>query len=159
VDKKSQIASALASTGQLPMPSFDGLMVFGETAILRTPVDGRFGTTIYVKRSGRWQILQLQGTPIPSARTAAAVPADVLRGYAGRYEQDNGLFVTIAVEQDHLTLQVDGRQKFDLLSDSDTLFSLPGGAGQFTFAKTADGGMSYVLRRSNGSVVKGIRQK
>jgi hypothetical protein len=91
------------------MPSFDGLLVYGDVAILRRPVEGR------------------------------------------------GLFVTIAVEGDQLSLQVDGRQKLMLSADADNKFSLPAGAGQFTFTKTAAGQVSYELRRANGTTIKGAR--
>jgi Domain of unknown function (DUF4440) len=159
-DKKRQIDTAMASRGGagIPVPAFDGLIVFGDVAIYRRPEPERFGTTIYVKRAGRWQLFQMQGTPLPSTRTNAAVPADVLRSYAGRYAQDNGLFVIIAVEGSGLTLQVEGRQKFTLTTDSQNTFSLPAGGGQFTFGKNAEGVMAYELVRGNGTVVKGVRQ-
>lgn len=159
IDKKGQIEMALSARGGSgpPVPAFDGLIVFGDVAIYRRPEPERFGTTIYVKRAGRWQLFQMQGTPLPVTRTEAAVSADILRSYAGRYEQDNGLFVTIAVEGNALTLQVDGRQKFTLTTDSDTKFSLPAGGGQFTFKKNDAGTMTYELIRGNGTVVKGTR--
>jgi hypothetical protein len=159
IDKKGQIEAALSSRGGsgLPVPAFEDLLVFGDVAIYRRPEPERFATTIYVKRAGRWQMFQSQGTPLPVTRSNAPVPADVLRGYAGRYEQDNGLFVTIAVEGNALTLQVDGRQKFTLTTDSETKFSLPAGGGQFTFKKNDAGTMTYELIRGNGTVVKGTR--
>ena len=160
IDKKGHIDRALSARGgaALPMPSFDGLLVFGDVAILRLPESERFATTIYVKRRGRWQILQAQGTPQPSSRPSVAVADDVLRSYAGRYAQDNGLFVIIAVEGGGLTLQVEGRQKFTLTSDAENKFSLPAGAGQLTFTRNAAGVMTYELVRGNGTVVKGERQ-
>lgn len=160
IDRAAHIATAMATPPgrAFPVPSFDGLMVFGDVAILRTIEDTRFSTSIYVKRNGRWQILQLQGTPYPSSRPTAVVPAEVLNGYAGRYEQDNGLFVTITVEGDHLVLQVDGRPKLPLSADSNTRFSLPGGAGVLTFAKAADGGVTYEMQRAGANAIKGTRK-
>ena len=160
IDKKGQIDAALSARGSagMPVPAFENLLVFGDIAIYRRPETERFGTTIYVKRNGRWQMLQHQGTPLPVTRANASVPADVLRSYAGRYAQDNGLFVVIAVESDSLTLQVEGRQKFTLTSDAENKFSLPAGAGQFTFTKNAAGVMTYELVRGNGTIVKGTRQ-
>ena len=159
-DKKTQVDMALAARGSagVPVPAFDGLIVSGDVAIYRRPEPERFGTTIYIKRAGRWQMLQMQGTPLPSTRVSVSVSADVLRSYAGRYAQDNGLFVIIAVEGSGLTLQVEGRQKFTLTSDAENKFSLPAGGGQFTFTRNADGVMAYQLVRGNGTVVKGIRQ-
>jgi ketosteroid isomerase-like protein len=161
VARKDHIDTAIASTssGALPIPSFDGLLVYGDVAIHRQHVDGRFSTTIFARKEGRWQIVQQQGTPIPTTRPTVSVPADVLQSYAGRYEQDNGLFVTIAAEGGTLALQVDGRQKFILTADSDDRFSLPGAAGQFTFRKKEDGTMTYQLVRSNGVIVNGVRRK
>ena len=160
IDKKGQIEMALAARGgSPPAPTFDNnLLVFGDVAIYRRPQPESFGTTIYVKRAGRWQLFQMQGTPLPSTRTNAAVAAEVLRSYAGRYAQDNGLFVLIAVEGEGLTLQVEGRQKFTLTSDAENKFSLPAGGGQVTFAKNAAGVMTYELIRGNGTIVKGVRQ-
>jgi Domain of unknown function (DUF4440)/Domain of unknown function (DUF3471) len=160
IDKTAHIATSMASPPgrTLPVPSFDGVMVFGEVAILRTVDDTRFSTSIYVKRNGRWQVLHLQGTPHPSSRPAAVVPSDILSGYAGRYEQDNGLFVTITVDGDHLVLQVDGRPKLPLSAESNTRFSLPGGAGVVTFAKAADGGVTYEMQRAGANVIKGTRK-
>ncbi|HYT66676.1 MAG TPA: nuclear transport factor 2 family protein [Vicinamibacterales bacterium] len=162
VDKKGQIDAMMASTGSAGLPvtsSFDGLIVSGETAILRRPVEGRFGTTIYIKRAGRWQILQLQGTPIPTTRPTVDVSPDVLRSYAGRYKQDNGLIVNISVEGAELVLQVEGRQKLTLTADSETRFTLPAAAGQITFKAGNGGTMSYELVRGNGTVIKGTRQQ
>jgi hypothetical protein len=161
VDRTRQIAEAMAAppTARLPMPSFDGLIVIGDVALLRQPVEGRFGTAIYTKASGHWQLLQMPGTPIPSTLPKVTVAADVLRSYAGRYQQDNGNSVTIAVEGDSLTMQVhvEGRQKLQLTTISATQFALPGGAGQITF--TAGGGSaSYVIERPNSVVIKGTRQ-
>ena len=136
---------------------YERSMVFGDVAVLRSPEEGRFGTSIYVKRDGRWQVLQLQGTPTPLSRQSATVAADLLRSYAGRYRQENGLFVTIAVEGDGLTLQVDGRQKLPLTSDSATQFTIPGGFGTITFTATQDGRVTYQIKRGDGSLIKGER--
>lgn len=87
------------------------------------------------------------------------MPADILRKYAGRYAQDNGLFVIIAVEGDGLTLQVEGRQKFTLTTDDENNFSLPAGGGQFTFVEDSAGAITYELVRGNGTTVRGTRQR
>jgi len=158
VNKTQQIAAAMAAPpgGSLPIPGFDGLLVYGDVAILRTPDRTRFGTSIYVRRDGRWQVLQIQGTPMPAAPSAVTIDPGILKNYAGRYQQDNGLFVTLAFENGGLSLQVDGRQKLPLTADSASHFTLPAGAGEITFA-TAGGATTYEVRRGNGIVIKGTR--
>jgi ketosteroid isomerase-like protein len=161
IDRATHIATSMAGKprpGGLPIPSFDGLVTSGDLAILRTREDLRYSTTIYTKSSGRWQVLHIQGTPIPSSKPAVSVPVDVLRSYAGRYQQDNALVVTISVESDALMLQVDGRQKFQLVPVSASQFNIPGGGGQITFATAADGRVTYEVQRVNQNVVKGTKQ-
>jgi hypothetical protein len=97
----------------------------------------RFGTSIDVRGNGQWQVLQIQGTPMPPTPSAMAIDADILRRYAGRYQQDDGPFVTITIENGGLSLQVDGRQTLPLTPDSPTHFTLPAAAGEITFARQA----------------------
>jgi len=65
VDKTTQINNTLAndrtSTGPLPIPTFDRLLLFGDVAIFRTLERGVAGTNVYSRKEGRWQIVQVQG--------------------------------------------------------------------------------------------------
>jgi hypothetical protein len=158
VGRAEHLASTMATaprTSPPPVPSLDGLIVIGNVAILRSREAERFSTSIWTKRDGQWQVLQIQATPLPPPpRAVLSLPAELLRNYAGRYRQDNGLLVTVAVEGEHLTLQVDGRAKFVLSARSDTEFSLPGDAARITFAP----GGTYEFRRPNQPVITGIKQ-
>ena len=160
VDRETQIANTMATKPRpgaaVPVPSFDGLIISGDLAILRQAEDGRYGLSIYTKASGRWQALHVQGTPTPSAKPAVTVPIEVLQRYVGRYyQQDNKLLVTIALAGDQLTLQVEGRQVLGLTPLTQQQFDMPAGVGTITFA--ADG-KTYEVQRSNGLVVRGNRQ-
>jgi hypothetical protein len=93
---------------------------------------------------------------MPAAPSAVTIDPDVLERYAGRYQQDNGLFVTLALENGGLSLQIDGRQKLALTADSASHFTLPAGAGEITFA-TSGGATTYEARRGNGIVIKATR--
>jgi ketosteroid isomerase-like protein len=156
VDRASHIANSMATAPRnaFPVPSLDDLFVIGDVAFLRTHEDARYSTTIYARRKGQWQVVQLQGTPIPSSRPSVSVTPELLRSYAGRYVQDNGLLVTIAVEGDALTLQGEGRQKFPLSALSQNQFTLPGNAGRITFAP--DG--TYEFQRANQPLIKATRR-
>jgi hypothetical protein len=102
-------------------------------------------------------VLHIQGTPIPSTKPAISVPVDILKTYVGRYRQDNGLMVTIGLDGDQLTLQVDGRQKLSLAPMTPQHFNLPAGTGTITFAM-ANGAATYEVRRPNQDVIRGTRQ-
>ncbi|MBY0494480.1 MAG: nuclear transport factor 2 family protein [Cyanobacteria bacterium] len=155
-DRAAHIAETMATKprGAMPIPSLDNLIVVGDVAILRDRVADRFGTTIYAKRNGRWQVLQLQGTALPSTIPAAAVSPELLAKYAGRYQQDNDLVVIFTVEGANLNLQVEGRQKFVLTTVSATEFAMPGDTARIRFAP--DG--SYEFHRANQPIRKGKKQ-
>jgi hypothetical protein len=156
IERAEHLARTMATPppkNALPVPSLDGLMVMGNVAMLRTREEERFSTSMWVKRNGQWQVLQIQATVLPPPRPVV-VPVDLLRSYAGRYAQDNGLSVAIAVEGDHLTLQADGRAKFVLSARSETEFSLPGDAGRIVFGP----GGTYEFRRPNQPLVTAKKQ-
>ena len=158
IDRATHIANALASTAKippLPIPSFDDLVVSGDFAFIRRRDDSRYSVNMYTKASGHWQVLHMQGTPIPTTKTAATLAPGTMRMYAGRYQQSNGLFTTITLEGGQLFLQVDERQKLALVPVSQQKFDLPGGAGSITFA--ADGA-SYDVLRNTGEQIRGTKQ-
>ena len=156
ISREEHLATTMktAPRNSVPIPSLDGLIVIGNVAMLRTRQDERFSTSIWAKRNGQWQVVQIQASVLPPSRPAVSVPIEVLQSYAGRYQQNNGLFVTIGLEGDRLTLQVDGRTKLNLTAVSQTEFTLPGNTGRITFA--ANG--TYEVVRPNQANVTGKKQ-
>ena len=68
-DNKQRRIDAILSVNDYkpaPMPSFDELYVYGDVAILRAKAANR-GTTIFAKKNGEWQVVQVQSTALPPA--------------------------------------------------------------------------------------------
>jgi hypothetical protein len=100
IDKASQISGILAnspalSSSPVPVPSFDQLRVYGDVAVLKGSSRGVVGTDIYVKRGGRWQIVQVQGTRLPPERKPIQLDPNVLDSFIGKYEFAPGAFATV----------------------------------------------------------------
>jgi ketosteroid isomerase-like protein len=130
------------------------LHVYGDVAVMRghtaLTINGQPNpralrmTYIYVKRGGRWRIAQMQGTPIPAPRAAAAVvDPKIFDAYVGEYEYANGDHVHVAREGDTLTSQRTGRPKVTLSPASETQFIINGTDSQMTFFKDGEGRVTH----------------
>src|SRR4029078_5140591 len=117
-----------------PLPSFDELYVYGDAALLRAKGANR-GTTVYAKKKGQWQVVQVQSTPIPSERKTVQLDSKILDQYVGKYEQAPGVFTMITKEGDMLMAQGMNRPKVVLLPLSETKFGVKDNVGEFTFFK------------------------
>jgi ketosteroid isomerase-like protein len=168
-DRATQIDQLLAAAvppGGLPIPSFDPpreLLVFGDTAILRGPNrtragDGTWASTVYVRREGRWRMVQLQGTPMPLERAAIAVPASELARYIGRYGQDNGAAIEVILAEGALVVVGSGFPRRPLTPvAADTFVDKRG--DEFVFERDGSGAVSgYRLRLAEGRAVRARRQ-
>lgn len=103
-DRQIETIFEANSDRDLPPPDFsppNQLMVFGDTAVLRRPAFVAAGgvrlysTHIFVRRDGRWQILQMQGTPLLPERRWITLPAAALDAVAGRYRYPSGAVTTL----------------------------------------------------------------
>jgi ketosteroid isomerase-like protein len=143
-----------------PSPALEeyALRVFGDVAVAtrRVPavVEGRpnpralWTTTIYVRRGGRWQIAQMQGTPIPEPREAAAVDAKTLDAYVGRYEYAPGDYADVTREGDALFSRRAGRGRVELVAEGDGRFFVKDTDSRLTFFKDAEGRVThFTIRR------------
>ena len=105
-------------------------------------------TFIYVRREGRWQIAQMQGTPSPAPRGAATVDPKILDAYAGEYEYANGDHVIIAREGGTLTSQRTGRPKVALQPAAEAQFFVAGPDSLMTFSRDERGRVThFTIRR------------
>jgi hypothetical protein len=149
INKTAQINNALAndSTSTVPVPTFEGLLVYGDVAILRTLERGVAGTNIYSKKSGRWQIVQVQGTRLPPERKPITLDSKVLDAYLGKYEFAPGAFATVTKEGDALSWKPGARPKSTLLPLSDSRFYSKENDAEMTFSKDEKGQVTGVVLR------------
>lgn len=147
VDKTRQIGMIMATPGggeRALRPSFDDVVVHGNVAVVRTQANGIQGVNIYVKRDGRWQILQVQGTLVPPQRTPVVIDPKDVDAYVGVYEFGPGRQAVVAREGDTLMWQAGGRPRFPLLPLSSTRFFGQGTASEMTFKRGAEGAVEGV---------------
>jgi hypothetical protein len=144
------------SVGEVPLPSFDQFYVYGDVAVLRAmtrnPVGGNnlMSTTIYAKKDGRWQIIQVQSTQQQRERKTVKVGNKLLDIYAGSYHL-GGSLTTISRQGDTLMAQRRGRPVFLLTATADTLFFDKFGSS-YSFHND-QGKISFTYRAQNGQEV------
>lgn len=157
-NKQRRIASILSITDYTPapMPSFDELFVYGDVAVLRAKGVAR-GTTIYAKKNGQWQVVQVQSTQLPPERKVIKLDVTTLQQYVGKYEQAPGVFTLITFENDTLRVKGATRPQIPILPLSDTLFFVKDNVGEFTFYKDAANKVTHYVLRVNGREVKGTK--
>jgi hypothetical protein len=121
VDDREETIAEIISTDSirtLPIPSFEGLVLFGDMALLRKINSTTAGTLntnrfyssfIYVKRDGRWQILQGQGTPLQKERKTIKLDNAALSAYTGKYERNPGEYIIVEQADGLITINVVGR--------------------------------------------------
>ena len=149
VDKTAQINNALANdrTSSVPAPTFEGLLVYGDVAILRTLERGVAGTNIYSKKSGRWQIVQVQGTRLPPERKPITLAPKVIDAYLGKYEFAPGAYATVTKEGDALSWKPGARPKSTLVPLTDSRFYSKENDAEMTFSKDEKGQVTGVVLR------------
>lgn len=118
-DRDEQITSVMDAVAPAGLPAGaafgaeDALIVEGNVAIRRrTSISmGQrlFNTTVYLKRSGAWQLLQIQSTVMTPERVAIEVPVDTLRSYVGRYAQSNGNVAEFSLDAGQLLVRFPGQ--------------------------------------------------
>ncbi|MBW3569625.1 MAG: DUF4440 domain-containing protein [Gemmatimonadetes bacterium] len=141
--------------------TFAQLSVHGDVAVNRqrggttigTPT---LGTTIYVRRNGRWQILQSQGTEMVPERTAVPVATAVLDSYVGRYDRGGGVVVEIRREGDTLFRVVPGLPRVRMTPASETQFFDKTGT-EWTFHRDPAGRVTHYVSRFRDREWRGTR--
>jgi len=158
-DNKQRRIDAILSVNDYkpaPMPSFDELYVYGDVAILRAKAANR-GTTIYAKKNGEWQVVQVQSTALPPARNTVKLDPKTIQQYIGKYEQAPGVFTLISFENDTLRAKGANRPQVAILPLSDNVFAVKDNIGEFTFYKDDKGQVTHYILRVSGREIKGTK--
>jgi CubicO group peptidase (beta-lactamase class C family) len=90
---------------------------------------------------------------VPQPRQAIALAADVLEKYAGAYQADNGVVVTITVENGKLMRQLGEQPREELYAASETEFFLKGIDLPIRFTLNAQGRVTGYVTRPGGREV------
>ena len=149
VQKAEQIDRIMsdASGYSIPVHSFDGVQVYGDIAMLRTSDGPMFGTNLYVRRGGGWQILQVQGTRKPPERKPIQLPATATDNYLGKYEFSPGRSGVVSKEGDRLRWRGGERPSVTLVPVSDNRFYAEESDAEFTFVKGPEGKVTQLVLR------------
>lgn len=150
-DKRTVIDEAMEELRppEIPLPTFEppqSLHVSGDFAVVRNPL-GRTGldtpawaTSIYVRRDGRWQLLQRQATELVVLPKLVALRQEDLAAYVGSYRTSAGGTVRVERRGDAL---------FTVSQNLPPRKLLPVGEDQFT---TKLGGNIRFQRDARGKV-------
>ena len=87
---------------------------------------------------------------IPQAQVAVKVDPKLYDAYAGQYELDPNLIITITKEGDRLMLQLAGQRKLELFPSSETKFFIKEVDAQTTFIKDAQGQVTHLIFHQGG---------
>ena len=154
--KRIDITLGINDYSPAPMPSFDEMFVYGDVAVLRATGMNR-GTTIFVKKHGQWQVMQVQSTIIPPERKTVKLDVKVLDQYVGKYEQAPGVSTTITRQGDTLIAKGMNRPPVILLPVSETKFFVKDNVGEFNFYKDEKGMVTHFILQANGRETKGTK--
>jgi hypothetical protein len=164
-DRATQIDDLLRSRvgATQRVPTFappNELLIYGDVAVHRRPKgttsdeSPAWGTVIYAKREGRYQIIQAQGTEMQPERQWLTLPTDTLDAYAGRYKGTN--VIALKRESDTLVAEAPVMGRLILRPTSETLFFDKAG-GEWTFHRGPDGKVAYYVRRFRGQERRATR--
>ncbi|HEV2834545.1 MAG TPA: DUF4440 domain-containing protein [Pyrinomonadaceae bacterium] len=151
VDKATQITrimnnDPLAST-PVPAPSFDNLLLYQDVAIYRRTDRGLMGSNIFVKRDGRWQLVQVQGTRLAPERKAVQINPQLLDSFLGKYQFGPNAIATVTREGDALKWRGGNRLPVTLVPLSDTRFFAKETESEMLFTKNERGQVTDVVLR------------
>ena len=149
--KTSHINAILAndplSATPVPAPAADQLMIYGEMAISRHTVRNTAVTSIFVKKSGRWQLLQAQGTRLAPERNPITLDPKLLDAFPGKYEFGPNAVATLTREGDVLRWRGGNRMPVTLIPLSETLFFAKESETELMFTKNEKGQVTGVVLR------------
>lgn len=151
LDKTAQINGIMAndplSSTPIPTPSFDRLLLYGDTAISRSTLRGTAITSIFLKKDGRWQLLQAQATRLAPERNPIKLDPQLLDSFLGRYEFGPGAIATVTREGDALKWRGGNRMPVTLVPLSATHFFARETETEMTFIKNEREQITGVMLR------------
>jgi hypothetical protein len=131
----------------VPAPAIERLMVYGDVVISRGTVRGTAVSSIFVKKNGRWQLFQAQGTRLAPERNPVKLNPQLLDSFVGRYEFGPGAVATVTKEGDALRWRGGNRMPVTLVPLSETLFFAKESETEISFVKNDKGQVTDAVLR------------
>ena len=151
VNKAAQIDGVMSndplSSVPVPAPAPERLMVYGDVVISRNIVRGAAINSIFVKRNGRWLLLQAQATRLAPERNPAKIDPQLLNLFLGKYEFGPGAIAAVTREADALKWRGGNRMPVTLIPLSETHFFAKETETEMTFIKNDKGQVTDVVLR------------
>ena len=135
------------SSMPVPAPAIERLMVYGDVVISRGTLRGTAVTSIFVKKDGRWQLLQAQGTRLAPERNPVKLNPELLDSFLGKYEFGPGAVATVTKEGEVLKWRGGNRMPVTLVPLSETHFYARESETEITFVKNEKGQVTDVVLR------------
>jgi hypothetical protein len=151
ISKATQItgimnSDPIAST-PIPAPAIESLMVYGDVVVSRHTVRGTAVSSIFVKKDGRWQLLQAQGTRLAPERKPTSLDPKLLDAFVGKYEFGPNAIATVTREGDAIRWRGGNRMPVTLVPLSETQFFAKETETEMMFVKNETGQVTGVVLR------------
>jgi hypothetical protein len=103
-----------------------------------------------------WHILDPRG-PVVRAHPRVSVAAEVLDRYVGRYRFDDGVFMTVVREEDHLVVQMTHQGPSPVFAGGPREFFPEDIEAQFVFDDSGKGPAPSLVLNQQGQTYKAVR--
>jgi len=151
INKVTQIGGIMSSdpifSTPIPAPAIESLMVYGDVVVARHTVRNTAVTSIFVKKDGRWQLLQAQGTRLAPERNPITLDSKLLDSFVGKYEFGPNAIGTITREGDGIRWRGGNRMPVTLVPLSPTQFFAKETETEMMFVKNESGQVTGVVLR------------
>lgn len=151
INKATQITGIMnsdpLSSTPVPTPALENLMVYGDAVVSRHTVRGTAVTSIFVKKDGRWQLLQAQGTRLAGERNPVNLDPKLLDSFVGKYEFGPNAVAIVTREGDAIRWRGGNRMPVMLVPLSETRFFAKETETEMTFVKNENGQVTGVVLR------------
>jgi len=151
INKVTQISGIMSndpiSSTPIPPPAIESLMVYGDVVVSRHTVRGTAVSSIFVKKDGRWQLLQAQGTRLAPERKPTSLDPKLLDPLVGKYEFGPNAIATVTREGDVIRWRGGNRMPVTLVPLSETQFFARETETEMMFVKNENGQVTGVVLR------------
>lgn len=151
INKVTQISGIMSSdpisSMPVPAPAVESLMVYGDVVVARHTVRGTAVSSIFVKKDGRWQLLQAQGTRLAPERKPITLDPKLLDSFVGKYEFGPNAIATLTRDGDTLRWRGGNRLPVTLVPLSATQFFAKETETEMMFVKNENGQVTGVVLR------------